>query len=186
MQLSDLHLQLEKGACIEATTNSEVSLYISHSLTWCQPYFSYIYTSYSIYSWQQWQVDEYRFLCSLLEHQSMLGLFNKVLDVTFVQQFSLNWLTEWIQPVYHYFVYVLSHAVAFMHFSQSAYSQDENNSSLSVRLVLEPFGGSGSGSAAITQDIVEQIIAFTQAGDTATGKRSIKSRLCTRTMKVFV
>jgi len=52
--------------------------------------------------------------------------------------------------------------------------------------VLEPFGGSGSGSAAITQDIVEQIIAFTQAGDTATGKRSIKSRLCTRTMKVFV
>ena len=70
---------------------------------------------------------------------------------------------------------VLSHAVAFMRFSQSAYSQDENNSSLSVSLVLDPFGGSGSGSAAITQDIVEQIIAFTQAGDTATGKRSIKS-----------
>ena len=62
-----------------------------------------------------------------------------------------------------------------MQFSQSAYSQDENNSSLSVRLVLEPFGGSGSGSAAITQDIVEQIVASTQAGDTATGKRSIKS-----------
>ena len=62
-----------------------------------------------------------------------------------------------------------------MRFSQSAYSQDENNSSLSVSLVLDPFGGSGSGSAAITQDIVEQIIAFTQAGDTATGKRSIKS-----------
>jgi len=65
---------------------------------------------------------------------------------------------------------VLSHAVAFMQFSQSAYSQDENNSPLSVSLVLDPFGGSGSGSAAITQDIVGQIIAFAQAGNTATGK----------------
>ena len=64
---------------------------------------------------------------------------------------------------------LLSHAVAFMRFSQSAYSQDENNSSLSVSLVLDPFGGSGNGSAAITQDIVEQIIAFAQEGDTATG-----------------
>jgi len=58
-----------------------------------------------------------------------------------------------------------------MRFSQSAYSQDENNNSLSVSLLLDPFGGSGSGSAAITQDIVGQIIAFTQAGNTATGKK---------------
>ena len=66
---------------------------------------------------------------------------------------------------------VLSHAVAFMRFSQSAYSQDENSSSLSVSLVLDPFGGSGNGSAAITQDIVGQI---TQVGDTATGKEVMK------------
>ena len=57
-----------------------------------------------------------------------------------------------------------------MRFSQSAYSQDENNSPLSVSLILDAFGGSGSGSAAITQDIVGQIIAFAQAGNTATGK----------------
>ena len=57
-----------------------------------------------------------------------------------------------------------------MRFSQPAYSQDENNSSLSVSLVLDTFGGSGTGSAAITQDIVGQIIAFAQAGNTATGK----------------
>jgi len=58
-----------------------------------------------------------------------------------------------------------------MRFSQSAYSQGENSSSLSVSLVLDPFGGFGSGSAEITQDIVEVIIAF--AGDTATGKESM-------------
>jgi len=57
-----------------------------------------------------------------------------------------------------------------MRFSQPAYSQDENNSSLSVSLVLDTFGGSGSGSAGITQNIVGQIIAFAQAGNTATGK----------------
>ena len=56
-----------------------------------------------------------------------------------------------------------------MRFSQSAYSQSENNSPLSVSLVLDPFGGSGGGSAAITQDIVEEIIAFAQVGNTATG-----------------
>ena len=56
-----------------------------------------------------------------------------------------------------------------MQFSQSAYSEGEANGSLSVSLVLDPFGGSGNGSAAITQDIVEQIIAFAQEGDTATG-----------------
>ena len=61
-----------------------------------------------------------------------------------------------------------------MRFSQPAYSQDENNSSLSVSLVLDPFGGSGSGSAAITQDIVGQIIAFAQAGDNATGEELMK------------
>jgi len=57
-----------------------------------------------------------------------------------------------------------------MRFSQSAYSQDENMSPFSVRLVLDPFGGSGSGTAATTQDIVEQITAFAQMGDTATGR----------------
>ena len=57
-----------------------------------------------------------------------------------------------------------------MRFSQSAYSQSENSSPLSVSLVLDAFGGSGSGSTAITQDIVGQIIAFSQAGNTATGK----------------
>ena len=72
------------------------------------------------------------------------------------------------QPIY--LLIVSSLAVAFMRFSQSAYSQGENSSSLSVSLVLDPFGGSGGGSAEITQDIVEQIIAFAQAGDTATGK----------------
>ena len=56
-----------------------------------------------------------------------------------------------------------------MRFSQSAYSQGENSSSLSVSLVLDPFGGSGGGSAEITQDIVGQIIAFAQVGNTATG-----------------
>ena len=75
------------------------------------------------------------------------------------------------QPIY--LLIVLSIAVAFMRFSQSAYSQGENSSSLSVSLVLDPFGGSGSGSAEITQDIVEVIIAFAQAGDTATGKESM-------------
>jgi len=57
-----------------------------------------------------------------------------------------------------------------MQFSQSAYSQSENNSPLSVSLTLDTFGGSGSGLATITQDIVGQIIAFAQAGNTATGE----------------
>jgi len=58
--------------------------------------------------------------------------------------------------------------------SQSAYSQGENTGLLSVSLVLDTFGGSGSGSAAITQDIVEQIIAFAQAGDNATGEELMR------------
>jgi len=37
--------------------------------------------------------------------------------------------------------------------------------------VLDTFGGSGNGSAAITQDIVGQI---TQVGNTATGKEVMK------------
>jgi len=69
---------------------------------------------------------------------------------------------------------LLSHAVAFMRFSQSAYSQAENNSPLSVSLMLDIFGGSGSGLATITQDIVGQIIAFAQAGNTATGKEIMR------------
>ena len=68
---------------------------------------------------------------------------------------------------------LLSHAVAFMRFSQSAYSHDENNTSLSVSLVLDTFGGFGGGFAAISQDIVQQIIPFAQAGDNATGKRLV-------------
>ena len=69
---------------------------------------------------------------------------------------------------------VLFHAVAFMRFSQSAYSQGENNNSLSVSLVLDSFGGSGSGLAEITHNVVEQIIAFAQAGNTATGEEIIR------------
>jgi len=44
---------------------------------------------------------------------------------------------------------------------------------LSVSLVLDSFGGSGSGSAEITQDIVGQIISTAQVGNTATGMESI-------------
>ena len=72
---------------------------------------------------------------------------------------------------------VLSPAFAFMRFSQSAFSQDENVSPLSVSLVLDPFGGSGSGSAAITQDILQQIIAFSQGGNTATGREVMWVRI---------
>ena len=61
-----------------------------------------------------------------------------------------------------------------MRFSQSEYSQDENNNSLSVSLVLDPFGESGSGLVEITQDIVGQIIAFAQAGNPATGKEIMR------------
>ena len=88
------------------------------------------------------------------------------------------------QPIYHWAV--LSHAVAFMRFSQSAYSQDENSSSLSVSLVFEPFGGSGGGSAEITQNIVEQIIAFAQAGNTATGKEIMGYNLSSMMALYFV
>jgi len=61
-----------------------------------------------------------------------------------------------------------------MRFSQSAYTQDESSSSLSVSLVLDPFGGSGNGSAEITQDIVQQITAFAQTSDNATGERTMR------------
>ena len=57
-----------------------------------------------------------------------------------------------------------------MRFLQSAYSQFENAGPLPVTLVLDPFGGSGTGPDSITQDIVEQIIARVEAGDTAIGK----------------
>jgi len=67
-----------------------------------------------------------------------------------------------------------------------AYSQDESSSSLSVNLVLEPFGGSGGGSAEITQDIVELIIAFAQAGNTATGKEIIGYNLSNMMVVYFV
>ena len=55
-----------------------------------------------------------------------------------------------------------------MQFSQSVYSQSENTSPLIVRLVLDQFGGTNSPS--ITQDIVANITASVQPGDTATGK----------------
>ena len=81
-----------------------------------------------------------------------------------------------LQPWHHYesqpihcLLIIFLPAVAFMRFTQSAYSQGENMSPLSTSLVLDSFGGSGSGSAGITQDIAVQIIAFAQAGDSATG-----------------
>lgn len=55
-----------------------------------------------------------------------------------------------------------------MQFSQSVYSQSENTSPLIVRLVLDQFGSTNSPS--ITQDIVANITASVQPGDTATGK----------------
>ena len=61
------------------------------------------------------------------------------------------------------------HTVAFMRFTQSSYSQDETITPLSVRLVLDTFGGIGSGTQSITQNIIEEITAFAQGGDTATG-----------------
>ena len=61
-------------------------------------------------------------------------------------------------------------AVAFMRFTLAAYSQNESNTTLSVNLVLDPFGGTGTGPQSITQDILEAITALVPAGDTATGK----------------
>jgi len=55
-----------------------------------------------------------------------------------------------------------------MQFSQSLYSQSEDTSPLIVSLVLDQFGGTNSPS--ITQDIVANITASVQPGDTATGK----------------
>ena len=54
-----------------------------------------------------------------------------------------------------------------MRFSQSAYSQSESISPLVVSLVLD--GTSGT----TTQEIVAQIAAGVQSGDTATGKKII-------------
>ena len=66
-----------------------------------------------------------------------------------------------MQFVYYYFLLLLT--VAIMRFSQSAYSQLESITPLSVSLVLDATSGT------ITQAIVEQITASVQAGDTATG-----------------
>ena len=95
------------------------------------------------------------------------------MSVTFVQQYLLE-CPNTMKPASLPSGDVSSHAVAFMRFSQSAYSQSENNSPLSVSLVLDTVGGSGSGSAAITQDIVGQIMAFAQPGNTATGKEMMR------------
>jgi len=67
-------------------------------------------------------------------------------------------------------VSITDNDIAFMRFLQSAYSVFENTGPLPVTLVLDPFGGSGTGPDSITQDIVEQIIARVEAGDTAIGK----------------
>ena len=66
-----------------------------------------------------------------------------------------------MQFVYYYFLLLLT--VAIMRFSQSAYSQLESITPLSVSLVLDATSGT------TTQAIVEQITASAQAGDTATG-----------------
>ena len=58
-----------------------------------------------------------------------------------------------------------------MRFSQSAYSQSENISPLVVSLVLDTTSGT------TTQEIVAQIAASAQAGDTATGKNIIGSHI---------
>ena len=57
-----------------------------------------------------------------------------------------------------------------MRFSLAAYSQSETISPLSVSLVLDAFGGTGTGPSSITQDIDEQITALVLAGDIATSK----------------
>ena len=66
-----------------------------------------------------------------------------------------------MQFVYYYFLLLLT--VAIMRFSQSAYSQLESITPLSVSLVLDATSGT------ITQAIVEQITASAETGDTATG-----------------
>ena len=122
------------------------------------------------------------FFRSLLEHQSMPGLLGVGSDSFHQQNNECNFCAtiyllerpNAMNPACLPSGDVSSHAVAFMRFSQSAYSQSENNSPLSVSLTLDAFGGSGSGSAAITQDIVGQIIAFAQAGNTATGKETTR------------
>ena len=57
-----------------------------------------------------------------------------------------------------------------MRFLLPAISVFENAGPLSVTLVLDPFGGSGTGPDSITQYIVEQIIARVEVGNTAIGK----------------
>ena len=56
--------------------------------------------------------------------------------------------------------------VGTLRFSQSAYSQSENITSLLVSLVLDTTSGTTT-----TQEIIAQISAGVQAGDTATGKK---------------
>ena len=68
------------------------------------------------------------------------------------------------------YTFLVFHAVPFIRFTQQEYTQNENSSPLSVRLVLDPFGGGGSGQSSISQAIVCQIVASVQPGDTATGK----------------
>ena len=60
-----------------------------------------------------------------------------------------------------------------MQFQQATYTQSESITPLSVALVLNPFGGTGTGPSSITQNIVEQITAEVQMGDTATGDLTI-------------
>ena len=62
-------------------------------------------------------------------------------------------------------IFLLSHTVPIvLRFSQSAYSQSESVSPLSVSLVLDASSG------VAVQAVVAQITASAQGGDTATGK----------------
>ena len=70
----------------------------------------------------------------------------------------------------NYVIYCVPYTVAFMRFSLAAYSQLESNTTLAVSLVLDAFGGTGTGPSSITQNIDGQITALVQVGDTATGK----------------
>ena len=74
------------------------------------------------------------------------------------------------------FFFLLSHTVSIVQrFSQSAYSQSESVSPLSVSLVLDATSG------VAVQTVVVQITASAQGGDTATGKEVIGffvARMC--------
>ena len=70
-------------------------------------------------------------------------------------------------------IFLLFHTVPIvLRFSQSAYSQSESVSPLSVSLVLDTTSG------VAVQAVVAQITASAQGGDTATGKEVIGFFCC--------